>query len=67
MITNAIGTNAGNIWKLLDESKELSTKQIKVKLNITEKDLYLALGWLARETKLSFFENGKEMMVALIY
>ena len=66
MISNVIGTNAGKIWNLLDESGELSVKQIKVKLDLTDKDLYLALGWLARETKLSFIENKKDLMVALI-
>lgn len=65
MITNVIGVNAGKIWNLLDESGELSVKEIKVKLDFTDKDVYLALGWLARETKLSFTENKKALMVVL--
>lgn len=66
MITNVIGTNAGKIWNLLDESGKLSVKEIKAKLNLTEKEVYLALGWLAREDKLIFTENKKELMVVLM-
>jgi hypothetical protein len=30
------------------------------------KDIYLALGWLARESKVHFFEIEKELAVCLI-
>ena len=33
----------------------------------TDKELYAALGWLAKEGKLHFDEVGEELFVELIY
>ncbi len=68
MNTESIGTLAGNVWVALNEADALGVKQLKkITKAKTEKDLYAALGWLAREGKLVFneSEDGKELIVSL--
>ncbi len=64
MLNEKIGTNAGLVWKSLAEG-ELNTKAIKKTTKLTEKDLTMALGWLAREGKVSFREQDSEIIVTL--
>ncbi len=65
MFTEKIGVNAGLVWNAL-ENGELEVKAVKKATKLTEKDLNLALGWLAREAKVSFREEGKELFIALV-
>ncbi len=65
MFTEKIGNNAGLIWNALSNG-ELEVKAIKKATKLTEKDLNLALGWLAREGKVSFNEVEKELFVSLV-
>ncbi|MEZ7866534.1 MAG: winged helix-turn-helix domain-containing protein [Paludibacteraceae bacterium] len=64
MFTERIGSNAGLIWAALDNG-EMEVKSLKKATKLTEKDLNLALGWLAREGKVSFREVDKDLYVAL--
>ena len=64
MFTERIGSNAGLIWAAL-ENGEMEVKSLKKATKLTEKDLSLALGWLAREGKVSFREVDKDLYVAL--
>ena len=64
MFTERIGSNAGLIWAAL-ENGEMEIKSLKKATKLTEKDLNLALGWLAREGKVSFREVDKDLYVAL--
>ena len=65
MITNEIGTNAGKIWNLLNEQGDHSIKELKKKLKLTERDIYMSVGWLTREAKIFHFDNDGEWMVCL--
>ncbi|HON19427.1 winged helix-turn-helix domain-containing protein [Anaerorudis cellulosivorans] len=62
-----IGMNAGKVWTQLDIAGRQNVKDLKKATKLREKDLYAALGWLAREGKLCFEEeeNGKELFVSL--
>ena len=60
-----IGTNAGLVWHALEAGK-LELKAIKKATKLTEKEIYAALGWLARESKVAIAEEGKEVFVELI-
>ena len=52
-----IGTNAGLVWNALNQGGEMGVKALKKATKIkTEKDVYAALGWLAKEGKLAFTE-----------
>ena len=59
------GINAGKIWTLLDETGRQNVKDVKKATKLTEKDLYAALGWLAREGKVTVEEDEKEVFVSL--
>lgn len=51
---DTIGQMAGLVWNAAAEADTLSTKQIKKVTKLKDKELYAALGWLAREGKISF-------------
>ncbi len=59
-----IGENAGAIWNALQEGG-LNLKGLKKATKLKNEDLYLALGWLARENKLVFCEQDGETFIAL--
>lgn len=62
-----IGTNAGLVWRALDESgKALTVKELKSVTKLrTEREVNLALGWLAKEGKVDFDTTEKEFTVSL--
>ncbi|MBF6627322.1 MAG: winged helix-turn-helix domain-containing protein [Proteiniphilum sp.] len=60
-----IGINAGKVWTVLDESGRQNMKEIKKVTKLTDKDLYTALGWLAREGKITLEEVEKDLFISL--
>ena len=65
MSLEKIGINAGLIWSVI-ENGELNVKAVKKATKLAEKDLNLALGWLAREGKVKFNEVEGESLVSLV-
>ena len=63
MVTK-IGENAGRIWGALQNGAQ-GLKALKKATKLKNEDLYLALGWLAREGKISFAEAEADTMIAL--
>ncbi len=60
------GTVAGQIWVALNENGALNGKDLKKAAKVKcDKDLYLGLGWLLREGKVTVSEAEKEIIVAL--
>lgn len=69
MNTDTIGSWAGLVWNALNEADVLGLKQIKKVTKLKEKEIYAALGWLAREGKVAFNESDdetKEILVKLV-
>ena len=65
-MTEKIGNIAGAIWTALNENGAMNTKALKKAAKVkTDKDLYLAMGWLLREDKLEVSEEGKDLNVVL--
>lgn len=64
MLYETIGNNAGLIWTALSNG-ELNVKAVKKATKLNEKDLNMALGWLAREGKVSFKEVEGEVIITL--
>ena len=64
MLSEKIGNNAGLIWTALEDG-ELNVKTVKKMTKLAEKDLNLALGWLAREGKVKFNEVDGELFISL--
>lgn len=60
-----IGSDAGLIWQILEENGEQNVKDLKKLAKLTDKDMYAAIGWLAREEKLAFKQIEKELFVSL--
>lgn len=67
MNIDTIGTNAGSVWNALNEADALGLKQIKKITKLKDKELYAALGWLAREGKILIVEgeDEKDLIVSL--
>ena len=61
-----IGENAGKVWAALSEIGKSNIKDVKKSVKLTDKDLYAALGWLAREEKITFEEDDSDIFVALV-
>lgn len=69
MNTETIGVWAGLVWTALNDADLMGTKQIKKVTKLKDKELYAALGWLAREGKVDFQvnpEDEKELLVQLV-
>ena len=64
MMTTKIGENAGLIWNALQEGA-LTFKALRKATKLKNDELYLALGWLARENKLAFAE-GEDLTISLL-
>lgn len=63
MITK-IGENAGAVWAAL-QNGEQGLKALKKATKLKNEELYLALGWLAREGKLNFRAEEADTFIAL--
>lgn len=59
-----IGNNAGAIWNAL-QNGGLTLKALKKATKLKNDDLYLALGWLAREGKVAFAVAEDDTTVTL--
>ena len=65
MNVEVIGSWAGLVWSALNESGKLTVKALKKATKLKEKDLYAALGWLAREGKITIAETETDLEVVL--
>ena len=52
-LTNLVGENAGKVWNILNSQEEASISSISKLTQIKIQDAYSAVGWLAREDKIS--------------
>ena len=59
-----IGQNAGLVWGALQNGAQ-GLKALKKATKLKNEELYLALGWLAREGKLTFKETEADLIIAL--
>lgn len=69
MNTETIGTNAGTVWVALSTAEALGLKQLKKITKLKDKEVYAAIGWLAREGKITIApapEDEKELIVSLV-
>ena len=60
MENTRIGLHAGKVWRILNEKGELSMFELCRELGLTFEEVAVAIGWLARENKISFREKFKE-------
>ena len=67
METIRIGSDAGIIWQVINDNKDIKITDLKKLTKMEIKNIYLALGWLARENKVFFFERENELAICLIH
>lgn len=68
MITDDIGNNAGKIWNLLyqqERQESMSIREIGKHTHLKDAMVYLALGWLSRESKISYSIENEELKMRL--
>lgn len=56
MDKHSIGTNAGIVWRLMNNGCRWSCQELKEKSGLSDRDLNAAIGWLAREDKIQIEE-----------
>ena len=66
MLKSKAGEIAGKIWVAIDGTEGLTAKQIKKAAKLVDKDLFLGLGWLLREEKISTEDIEGEIFVRLV-
>lgn len=69
MNTETIGYNAGTVWAALNGADALGLKQLKKITKLKDKEVFAALGWLAREGKVNIAtdpEDEKEYIFTLV-
>lgn len=65
MNVELIGENAGLIWNAL-QGGALSSKALKKATKLKADEFNQAIGWLARENKLSFQEAEGDVIISLL-
>lgn len=69
MNTEMIGLNAGKVWRALNDETALGHKQLKKITKLKDKEVFAAIGWLAREGKIIIDadpNDEKEFVIALV-
>ncbi|HVQ01387.1 MAG TPA: winged helix-turn-helix domain-containing protein [Candidatus Thermoplasmatota archaeon] len=51
-LTQKVGADAGKLWKKLTKTGRIDVYDLSYELQLDERDIYIALGWLARENKI---------------
>lgn len=64
-MVEVIGNNAGLVWSALEKG-EMSLKALKKATKLNDKTVWAAIGWLARESKVSLTETAEDVLVKLI-
>lgn len=68
MTVEQIGTYAGEVWKAIADGAT-SLKTIKKATKLKEKEIFAAVGWLAREGKVILSEHDvdpKDLTIVLV-
>lgn len=60
-----IGVDAGKVWTQLDEKGRMNVKDLRKAIKLTERDTFFALGWLAKEGKVTIEKDGRDFFVEL--
>ena len=60
MYTEAIGSWAGLVWNALSATDTVGLKQLKKITKLKDKEVFAAIGWLAREGKIAILPNEED-------
>lgn len=59
-----IGENAGKVWHVLNEGRELTIPELSRRIDLSHEDTTLAIGWLARENKIYIQRKNGQILVS---
>lgn len=65
MDKNLIGTNAGIVWQTMTIRYCWAVEELKEQTGLSDKDLWAAIGWLARENQIEFDSSMDEDRIYL--
>ena len=65
-MSDSIGSAAGVIWEYLEKNGPATATKIGKDTALDAKELQRAIGWLAKEGKLSFEVKGRTETISLI-
>lgn len=65
MLKTKIGETAGNIWTILKERDSVAISSLPGILNENSSIVNQALGWLAREGKIDYQQEGRKTVISL--
>ena len=60
-----VGESAGAIWNYLKDRSDAPTAELRKALEMNDATFWMAVGWLARENKVVFNRQGKEISIGL--
>lgn len=61
-----IGQNAGLLWKSLHEKGPATVSELKKRTKLGETEMQRGIGWLAREGKVGFDQQGRSVKLFLL-
>lgn len=64
-MANTIGTAAGKIWKFLNKNGPTSISKVATETGINKNEIQRAIGWLAREEKITIEQKGRTETISL--
>ena len=63
-----VGKAAGQVWTILSQAEgPVGLTEIPKKTRLTPQIAYQALGWLAREGKVTYHSKGRKTEVVLVH
>lgn len=62
----SIGEMAGQIWELINAKGPVTLTKLKTSIKADDLLLYSALGWLAREDKITIDNTGKSVKISVM-
>jgi hypothetical protein len=65
MMKETIGQTAGRLWEVLGDKKEVGITQLPKILKAKSDVTYQALGWLAREDKVTYRTKAGKVFISL--
>ncbi|PCH64108.1 MAG: hypothetical protein COC04_03845 [Gammaproteobacteria bacterium] len=64
-MSDLVGSAAGTVWKYLNTAGETSVSKLSKATNLDSKTVQRAIGWLAKEDKLTIAIKGRTETVTL--
>jgi len=64
-MSETIGAAAGKIWEYLEENGSTSVTKVTKETELNRNEAQRAIGWLAKEGKLSFEMEGRTELLSL--